>query len=56
MAVNKKYTLQKGWNEAIRNERILFDRDILFKILVVIWTRFGKRVIKLLDHIIVGFT
>jgi hypothetical protein len=53
MAVNKKHTLQKRWNEAIRNERIFFDRDILFKILVVIWNRFGKRVIKLLDHIIV---
>jgi hypothetical protein len=55
MAVNKKHTLQKRWKEAIRNERIFFDRDILFKILVVIWNRFGKRVIKLLDHIVIGF-
>ena len=31
MAVNTKYTLQKGWSEAIRNERICLERDMLFK-------------------------
>jgi hypothetical protein len=35
MAINKKHTLQNGWTEAIRNERIFLDRDMLFKILVV---------------------
>ena len=31
MAVNKKHTLQKGWTEAIRNERIASKGIILFK-------------------------
>jgi hypothetical protein len=31
MAVIKKYTLQNGWTEAIRNERICLERDMLFK-------------------------
>jgi hypothetical protein len=31
MVINKKHTLQNGWTEAIRKERICLERDMLFK-------------------------
>ena len=55
MVINKKHTLQNGWTEAIRNERIASKEICYSKIWVVNLDQFGKRVIKLLDYIIIGF-
>lgn len=55
VVINKKHTLQNGWTEAIRNERIASKGYVIQKYRWSIWIRFGKRVNKLLDHIVIGF-
>ena len=55
MVINKKHTLQNGWTEAIRKERICVERDMLFKNMGGKLGSDLERVIKLLDHIVIGF-